>query len=129
MDSVRLFVWVVGVAGLFVACGDGDSSRGAAADEDERGSVGVPPPPGEYCTRLGFTIVGNQCQFPDATSCELWAFYRAECGQSHSYCQKQGGTVSTKTEDMGTWTAVYAVCDLNGKRCNDATFMQKGKCE
>jgi len=30
----------------------------------------------------------------------------------------------SQTEDMGTWTAVYALCDVNGKQCQEGTFFQ-----
>jgi putative hemolysin len=103
MGSVWLYGSAIAVAGLLVACGDGDSPRnGPSADEDERGSIGLPPSAAEYCTRLGFTIVDGQCKFPDGSACEEWAFYRGECGQPHSYCNQHGGSVSSKTENMGT---------------------------
>jgi putative hemolysin len=125
MGLAWLTLSAVVVGGLLVACGGGHPS----ADEDERGSVGVPPTAPEYCTRLGFTMAGSQCTFPDGTSCEQWAFWRGECGQSHSYCNQHGGSVSSKAEDMGTWTAIYAVCNLNGKPCKETSFMQTSKCE
>lgn len=115
------------VSGL-PACGDGAGSS-PSASEDERGSVGVPPPAGEYCAKLGFTVAESDCKFPDGTSCEQWAFYRGQCGQSHSYCNQHGGAVSSKTEDMGSWTAVYGVCDINGKQCKEGSYFQTGKCE
>ena len=135
MDALRLHVARLAVAVLLVACGGGHSNdptsapSPASASEDERGSVGLPPTAPEYCTRLGFTLVDSQCKFLDGTSCEEWAFYRGECGKPHSYCDQHGGTVSTKTENMGTFTTVYAVCDLNGKQCKEGSFMQTGKCE
>jgi putative hemolysin len=120
------------IGALVVACGGGGSntitSGGASASEDERGSVGVPPTAGEYCARLGFSLTGSGCTFPDGTSCDEWAFFRGECGQPHSYCNQHGGVVSSKTEDMGTWTAVYGVCTLNGAQCQESSFMQTGKC-
>ncbi len=124
-----------GVAGLLVvtfacsACGGADPARSASADEDERGSVGVPPTAGEYCARLGFTVVDSNCQFGDGTSCDQWAFYRGSCGQPHSYCAKNGGTISTRTKDMGGWTAVYGECALAGKVCEEGSFMKTGTCE
>ena len=122
---------------LLLACGDGDGRPASVplapspspSAEDERGSVGVPPPPDEYCRLAGFTIVGSECKFDDGTSCEQWAFYRGECGQAHSYCNQHGGTISTKTEETGSFTSVYAVCELNGKSCKESSFVQTGKCE
>ncbi len=127
MDAFQHYVSAVAVAAVLVACGGGSST--SPASEDERGSVGVPPTAAEYCTNLGFALVESQCKFSDGTRCDEWAFYRGQCGQAHSYCNQHGGTVSSKTEDMGTWTAVYAVCKLNGKQCNEGSFMQTGKCE
>jgi putative hemolysin len=136
MDPARFTLSTLalaGLAGLLVACGGGDSPTapvtGPVASEDERGSVGVPPSAGEYCVKLGFTIAGDRCTFGDGTSCEQWAFYRGECGQPHSYCNQHGGAVSSKTENMGTWTAVYGVCDVNGKQCKESSFIQTGTCE
>ena len=129
MYSLRFNVAARAVAGLLacgacgacsVACGGGStgSTGSPVAIEDERGSVGVPPTAAEYCTKLGFTLAGSQCSFPDGTSCEEWAFYRGQCGQPHSYCNQHGGTVSSKTVDMGTWTAVPA-CDRGKWICSD----------
>ncbi|CAN5881978.1 hypothetical protein BH11MYX4_BH11MYX4_54800 [soil metagenome] len=128
MGTLRRYVIAVGTAGLLAACGGGDSSSGPSVDEDERGSVGVPPTADEYCAKSGFTMVGERCTFPDGTSCEQWAFYRGQCGQPHSYCNQHGGSISTRTENMGTWTSVYGVCDLAGKQCQEGVFLKTGKC-
>jgi putative hemolysin len=123
---------------LVVACSSTEETGAAGSnppppdpvtDEDERGSVGVPPPAGEYCAKLGYPIEGQDCVLPDGTRCEQWSFYRGECGQAYSYCNQHGGTISKKTEDMGGWTAVYGVCDVNGKSCKESTFFVTGKCE
>jgi putative hemolysin len=110
--------------GATLACG----STTPSASEDERGSVGVPPTAAEYCTKLGFTLTDSQCTFPDGTSCEEWAFYRGECGQAHSYCNQHGGTISSVTEDAGSYTAVYGICSVNGQQCQESSFVQTGKC-
>ena len=122
------------LAAVLAACGGGDGgvTKGVtgspSADEDERGSVGVPPAADAYCTRLGYTLVDGQCRFPDGTSCEMWSFFQGRCGQTFSYCAKHGGAFSSKTENMGTWTAIYGVCDLAGQQCQEGSFMQTGKC-
>jgi len=52
-----------------------------------------------YCQELGYEFsiqkdqAGNQtgvCKFPDGQTCLAMAFFRGECGQVHSYCQKEG---------------------------------------
>src|SRR3954470_5661472 len=98
MRPVWFFGAAVAVTIVVVACGGNGSP---SADEDERGSVGVPPPAAQYCKQLGYTLVDSTCTFPDGTTCEQWAFYRGECGHSHSYCNQHGGSVSSQTEDAG----------------------------
>lgn len=127
MGSLRRLAPMLAILGP-LACG-GAIVTGSPSSEDERGSVGVPPTAAEYCTKLGFVFVESQCKFPDGTACDGWAFYRGECGNSHSYCTQRGGTISSKTEDMGSWTAVYAVCSLNGKQCKESSFVQTSRCE
>ena len=134
MDSLKLYGSAVALSALLVACSGGGvpsspTSSPRPMSEDERGSVGVPATAAEYCTRLGYELVGSDCKFADGTRCDEWAFFRGECGQAHSYCNQHGGTVSSKTVDMGSYTAVYGVCDVNGKQCKEEAFMQTGKCE
>ncbi len=95
------------------------------------GSVpGMANPASVYCAELGYQLAGEQCAFPDGTSCEQWAFFRGECGGTHSFCNLHGGTVSNKIENMGTWTASYAQCSLpNGKQCHDSAFAETCICE
>ena len=140
MGSLRIHVTASAAAGLLAcgacaafsaACGgsgSGGSTSSPVAMEDERGSVGVPSSAAAYCTKLGFTLADSQCAFPDGTTCEEWAFFRGQCGQPHSYCNQHGGSISSKTVDMGTWTAVYGVCAVNGTQCDESAFIQTGKC-
>lgn len=100
------------------------------------GCTPLPKPSGSvnpaavYCTSLGYTLSGEQCQFPDGTACEEWAFYRGECGQAHSFCNLHGGSVANKTEDMGGWTASYALCTMpDGTHCHDDAFAVSCTCE
>ena len=127
---VSLAATMVALAPVVAACSGGSSSPPQkVASDDERGSIGVPPPAIDYCQKSGFTIENGRCVFPDGTSCEQWSFYYATCGQAHSYCDQHGGQVSSETRDMGTWTAAVAVCDLGGKRCDEDTFFRTGKCD
>ena len=92
--------------------------------------TGTANPASVYCAALGYQLAGEQCTFPDATSCEQWSFYRGECGQAHSFCDLHGGTVANKIEDMGTWTASYALCTLpDGKQCHEDAFAHSCSCE
>ena len=87
-------------------------------------------PAAVYCTALGYTLASEQCSFPDGASCEEWAFYRGECGQTHSFCNLHGGAVSNKVENMGSFTASYALCTFpDGKQCHEDAFSQTCACE
>lgn len=91
---------------------------------------GMADPAAVYCVELGYSLDGEQCAFLDGTKCEHWAFFRGECGQTHSFCNRHGGAVSNKTEDMGTWTASYAVCKLpSGQQCREDVFAHTCSCE
>jgi putative hemolysin len=131
---VPLFA-LAALAAAAAACGSGgtpdDSSHvpGPIA-EDERGAPGVPSPASAYCHKLGFVPTDDgTCRYPDGTSCDQWAFYRAQCGQPFSYCNRHGGQVSSQERDMGGWTALVAVCTIDGKECTDESFLATGKCE
>jgi putative hemolysin len=91
--------------------------------------VGTVNPASVYCESLGYTAEGEQCGFPDGTSCEEWAFYRGECGAAHSFCNRQGGTVTNKVEDMGGWTSSFAACTLpSGTQCKEQDFAATCTC-
>ena len=92
--------------------------------------VGLANPAAVYCQALGYALTDETCAFPDGTSCEQWAFYRGECGGAHSFCNLHGGAVSNKVEDMGGWTASYALCTQpDGKTCEDSAFAKSCTCE
>jgi len=132
-------------AGFLVACGacgttagpgaPGSPGAGGAdagsnvASEDERGSVGVPNPASEYCRGLGYAEKESDCVFPDGTSCEQWSFWRGECGEEHSYCVLHGGELTAEERDMGGWTALVAVCTVDGVSCKEDDFWRTGRCE
>jgi len=45
----------------------------------------IPNPAPVYCAEMGYNVStdGNNCDFGDGNSCELWAFSRGECGQNY----------------------------------------------
>jgi putative hemolysin len=92
-------------------------------------SGGSANPAGVYCAALGYSASGGICTFPDASSCDQWAFFRGECGQQFSFCNLHGGVVSNLVVTTGGQTTSRAVCAKNGKSCDDQTFAQTCVCE
>lgn len=105
-------------------------NSGGTGDEDERGSVGPAHPGYKYCTDRGGVIdnAKDLCVFSDGTTCAPIPLWNGECGQAHSYCVEKGGKLERKERDMGGWTAIVAVCTLNGKECDEHDFIRTGKC-
>jgi len=50
------------------------------------------------------------CMLPDSQKCEEWAFYSGACGQSYSYCAKQGYHTETRNDGGDPFSMSYAVC-------------------
>jgi putative hemolysin len=152
MKSISL-IGLSGLLSLIVGCSGatqqpGDPETDAAPNppaQPDAAPLPVPPvpectplaqptgsenPASVYCTALGYHLDGSSCAFPDGTTCEEWSFFRGECGQTHSFCNLHGGSVSNKIQNMGTWTANYALCTLaNGKSCQEDTFAATCRCE
>lgn len=104
----------------------------ACASDDERGNVGPPLPASDYCTGLGYKVQttdeGTSCIFPDASTCEVTAFFRGQCGQSFSFCQKQGGTIASVRRSEGSFTTIEGECTVRGAKCSEQSFFQTKKC-
>ncbi len=95
-------------------------------------AMGVPNPSAVYCDALGYEIETRNndgcCVFPDGSACELWSFYRGECGQKFTYCEQQGYRIENRVEDIGTFTVEYAVCIFDdGSECSEQSYL-KGEC-
>jgi putative hemolysin len=73
------------------------------------GPAGLPNPASVYCTGLGYreetrtNDAGEYgiCIFPDGTECDSWDFLAGRCGQEHSYCAQQGGTLEEGEGNIG----------------------------
>ena len=82
--------------------------------------VHVPNPASVYCTQQGNTLEivtaadGSQsgvCHFPDGSSCDEWAYYRAECGPAAQPSPTPGVAVEAtlppgSTEEVYDWWGV-----------------------
>lgn len=73
-------------------------------------AAGIADPACVYCEALGYDCSDGNCTFPDGSSAPAWDFYRGKAGQNYSFCELQGYRIENRTEDMGGWTAEYAVC-------------------
>ncbi len=101
-------------------------------------AMGVPNPSSVYCDALGYGLetrtdpgTGGEvgcCVFPDGSACELWAFYRGECGQNFTYCERQGYRIENRVEDMGSYTVNYAACVFDdSSECSEQSYLS-GEC-
>ncbi len=90
---------------------------------------GIADPSCVYCSALGYECQDGDCVFPDGTSCPTWDFYRGKCGQNFTYCEQQGYKIENRVEDMGTWTAEYAVCVFDDcSECDEQKYFD-GECQ
>ena len=87
--------------------------------------VGAPAPASAYCTQLGYDSEVDGCIFPDGTTCGTWDFYRGKCGQEFTFCGQHGYTIESIIDDMGSWTAEYAVCIFDdGSECLEQDYYE-----
>jgi uncharacterized protein len=112
-----------------------DAKPDAGACTILKGSNGSANPASVYCAEMGFTSElvngpGGQsanCVFKDGTKCEEWSFYRGQCGEKHSFCARQGGTVRSDSSTRPGFT--FAMCDLpGGATCKEQEFSQTCVC-
>jgi putative hemolysin len=81
-------------------------------------NLGMANPAAVYCRELGYehrtvdTDEGQSgvCIFPDGSECDEWQFLQGKCGQTHSYCARQGYDSITKTDGKDPISRVYSVC-------------------
>lgn len=91
----------------------------------------APDPAAKFCVDSGYQYEGGMCIFPDGSKCEEWAFYRGECGQKFTYCEKQGNKVESRveTETIKDAQFIYAICKFpDGTECGEEDY-QQGKCK
>ncbi|MGC9515591.1 DUF333 domain-containing protein [Methanocrinis sp.] len=95
---------------------------------DTADPVGLADPSSVYCEELGYECVDGDCIFPDGTSCPTWDFYRGKCGQSFTRCELEGYRIESRVEDVGTFSAEYAVCVFDDcSECSEQSRLD-GEC-
>lgn len=76
----------------------------------------IPNPAPVYCTEIGYTLDGDYCDFGDGNRCELWAFYRGECGSQYIKvlpCVQSGGSLKPGHECCQGLTSINAASFFN----------------
>ena len=90
---------------------------------------GMANPATIYCEELGYeyytadTDEGQHgiCVFPDGSRCDAWRFLEGTCGQSYSYCARQGYDLTTKTDGRNPFSVEYSVCVHDGQEIGSVT--------
>ncbi|MEO6953440.1 MAG: DUF333 domain-containing protein [Polyangia bacterium] len=83
-------------------------------------------PASAYCVNMGYQLTNENCVLPDGSMCEQFSFYNGGCGQTYSFCELHGGTVTTTT----TATSVYATCTLSsGASCEEQAYATSCSCK
>ena len=91
--------------------------------------LGMTNPAAEYCHELGYEYqivdtAGGQygiCILPDGSTCNGWSFLQGKCGQSYSYCARQGYDLITKTDGKNPFSREYGVCVQGQEEIGAAT--------
>jgi len=101
-----------------------DVASGCDAD-----SPGMANPAAVYCQELEYeyeivdTAEGQYgtCAFPGGSKCDGWRFLEGKCGQSYSYCARQGYDLLTKTDGKNPFSIEYSVCVHDGQEIGSVT--------
>jgi putative hemolysin len=90
-------------------------------------------PAAVYCTELGYAYQvvnaagGGQsdtCTMPDGVVCSAWDFLQGKCGQTYSYCARQGLGLRIATDGKNVFSHDYAVCvDEHGRDAGSVTTL------
>ena len=87
--------------------------------------LAISNPSAQYCKAMGYTytmekgltgIREGKCLFPDHSSANAWDFYRGKVKKSFSYCEKNGYTMVTQTDQSKGYTQEIPMCIPKGKQ-------------
>jgi putative hemolysin len=125
MDRRRGFLLGLGLlGGVLLTAGCQGERTETPADPP-----GLANPASVYCSGLGYreeTRSGEAgeygvCLFPDGGECDSWHFLAGRCGQGHSYCAREGGTLEEGEGNVG-------ICHFeDGSFCDEYAFFS-GNC-
>jgi putative hemolysin len=79
MNRIALALGLASLLSVTSLVGCAAESEPAPSNGAQSSEIGLANPAAVNCTKLGYTLSGDQCVFPDGTSCEQWAFFRGEC--------------------------------------------------
>jgi putative hemolysin len=106
------------LATLVLAAFSLSMSTAEAASGCDGNAPGMADPAAVYCNELGYVyeIVGTDdgqhgvCVLPDGSKCDAWGFLEGTCGQSYSYCARQGYDLITKADGENALSREYSIC-------------------
>lgn len=128
MKTKRVFCVCLFMCVLFITVSGNAGEQENTADRKEL-LAGVPDPAAAYAAKLEYKYEIREGEdgvviFHDGAECKGWDFFRGKAGQKWSHCEQRGGKIENRIENMGTWTAEYAVCVFsNGSECNEADYI------
>jgi len=125
-------VWATGAGEWKETSGgalDDEIASNDAASTCGQNALGMASPAAVYCRELGYeyrivdTGEGQQgtCIFPGGGECDDWEFLQGNCGQSFSYCARQGYGLITKTDGRDPFSREYSVCVRGQETIGPAT--------
>jgi subtilisin-like proprotein convertase family protein/putative hemolysin len=100
-----------------------------AASSCGEDALGVANPAAVYCRELGYEYeivdtAGGQygtCVLPNGSRCDGWSFLEGKCGESYSYCARQGYDSITRTDGSNSFSRAYSVCVHDQEEIGAAT--------
>jgi len=108
---------------------------GGCSKETLNSGSQIPNPAAVYCEELGYhykinrTGLGEQglCELHKTLTCDAWDFFTGKCGKEFTYCEINGGKITTIKENCH-FTQECAICTLaNGTKCDEWDYF-RGKC-